>query len=161
MVGTGRLHHHHQRVRIPPGRRLALRHARTGRPRLSEPHHLRRNHCARAASPIATAAATTSSRCSSTPRSHSRTWAARPGSPGAAHSRPPRSARASSRNTAPTRAWCRPWRGSPITWRRRRSEPCAKDVEIYDSARKASRMASALMPVIRRSVSACAFCQTG
>ena len=33
-------------------------------------------------------------------------------SPGAATSRRPRSATASSRNTAPTRAWCRPWRGS-------------------------------------------------
>ena len=33
-------------------------------------------------------------------------------------SRRPKNAPASSRNTAPTRAWCRPWRGSPSTWRR-------------------------------------------
>ena len=39
MVGSGRLHHHHQRLRVPAGRNLALRHARPGRARLPEPRH--------------------------------------------------------------------------------------------------------------------------
>ena len=37
MVGTERLHHHDAQFRYAPGRRLAFRHARAGRPRLSEP----------------------------------------------------------------------------------------------------------------------------
>ena len=46
MVGSERLHHHDTFLRLSAGRRLALRHARAGRPRLSEPHHLRRNRAA-------------------------------------------------------------------------------------------------------------------
>ena len=64
------------RVRHAAGRRLALCHARARRPRLSEPHHLRRDREAGAASSTTTAAATTSSRCSSAPPSRSRTSAA-------------------------------------------------------------------------------------
>ena len=36
MVGPERLHHHDVALRIPAGRRLALRHARPRRPRLSD-----------------------------------------------------------------------------------------------------------------------------
>ena len=43
VVGAERLHHHDQRLRHATGRRVALRHARARRPRLSEPHYLRRH----------------------------------------------------------------------------------------------------------------------
>ena len=49
-------------------RHLALRHARAGRPRLREPHYLRRHREAGDGSSTTTAAATTSSRCSFAPR---------------------------------------------------------------------------------------------
>jgi hypothetical protein len=57
MVGSQRLHHHHQRLRHAAGWRVALRHARAGRARLREPHHLRGRSCRRSASSIGMAAA--------------------------------------------------------------------------------------------------------
>ena len=63
MVGAGRLHHHDVHFRFRR-RGLAFRHAWARRPRLREPHHLRRIVPGDASS-IAMAAATTSSRCNS------------------------------------------------------------------------------------------------
>ncbi len=94
----------------------------------------------------------------------SRISAAGRGSSGAAIFRRQPSATASSRNTAPTKAWCRRWRGSPNTWRRWRCEQRSRrlcSTNVQQSSRNAARRVSALAVARSRSVSACARAQTG
>src|SRR5262245_54382768 len=80
---------------------------------------------------------------------------------GTASSPPPKSVRASSENTALTKALRRPWRDLPITLSRCRQKRVRRWLARYDSARNAARRSSGWNSATNRSIEAWVSSQSG